>query len=218
MTNDMKDLEEEAAWYHKSVGLLQKAKIPFLIGGAYALWKYTGVRRPTKDLDLFLRAQDMAPALKVMREGGFRTEITASHWIGKAFHKDFLMDFIVALANGVGQVDDTWFKKPVHAELCGKTLSLVRPEDMVWSKAFVMERDRYDGADIVHLLWAEGRHMDWKALLRRFVGHEAVLLSHLILFGYIYPDMQKIIPAWVIRHLGVHVKKTKGPKLPLKVS
>src|SRR5262245_35125468 len=37
----LKDLDEEAAWYHKSVGLLLEARIPFLIGGAYALWKYT---------------------------------------------------------------------------------------------------------------------------------------------------------------------------------
>ena len=27
---------------------------------------------------------------------------------------------------------------------------------MIWSKAFIMERERYDGADIAHLIWRAG--------------------------------------------------------------
>jgi hypothetical protein len=58
-------------------------------------------------------------------------------------------------------------------------------EETIWSKAFVMERERYDGADIAHLLRASAERLDWHRLLERFDAHWPVLLSHLILFGFI---------------------------------
>src|SRR6266853_3685632 len=62
------------------------------------------------------------------------------------------------------------------------------------SKAFVMERERYDGADIAHLLHARAEALDWGRLARRFGRHWRVLLSHLILFGFIYPSERTRIP------------------------
>jgi hypothetical protein len=212
----MRDLAEEARWYRSAVLSLKKAQIPFLIGGAYALWKYTGVRRPTKDLDLFLRARHLSPALKVMLEAGCRTEITARHWIGKAFHRDSLVDFILGMANGVGQVDDTWFERPVITRMFGVSVPILRPEDLVWAKAFVMERDRYDGADIAHLLWSKARTLDWKWLVKRFEKHPAVLLNHLVLFGYIYPDRHKDVPRPVFRHLLKAIEKEQRQKPSLR--
>ncbi len=58
---------------------------------------------------------------------------------------------------------------------------------MIWSKAFIMERERYDGADIAHLILACGRDLDWRRLLGRFGRRWRVLLSHLVLFGFVYP-------------------------------
>ena len=64
---------------------------------------------------------------------------------------------------------------------------LVAAEEMIWSKAFVMERERYDGADITHILRKSGATLDWVRLLRRFDLHAALLLSHLVLFQFVYP-------------------------------
>ena len=36
-----------------------------------------------------------------------------------------------------------------------------RAEETLWSKAFVMERERYDGADVAHLILAHGERLDW---------------------------------------------------------
>src|SRR5690606_20520227 len=74
-------------------------------------------------------------------------------------------------------------------------------EEIIWSKAFIMERERFDGADIAHLLHATADSLDWKRLLRRFDGHWQVLFSHLVLFGYIYPTQQHLIPDWVMAKL-----------------
>jgi len=64
-----------------------------------------------------------------------------------------------------------------------------------------MERERYDGADIAHLLRAQSDKLDWNRLLRRFGKHWRVLLSYIILFGYIYPTERTRIPDWVQRKL-----------------
>ena len=61
-------------------------------------------------------------------------------------------------------------------------------EEMIWSKAFIQERERFDGADVMHLLREIGPSLDWPRLLMRFGDYWRVLLSHLIMFGFVYPD------------------------------
>lgn len=51
-----------------------------------------------------------------------------------------------------------------------------------------MERERFDGADVAHIILKRGKRLDWGRLLSRFGEHWRVLLSHLILFDYIYPS------------------------------
>jgi hypothetical protein len=211
----MTKADEEMKWYKHILKLLRHERIPFLIGGAYALWKYTGVRRPTKDLDLFMRPRHLEHTLKIIQKTGVKTELTARHWIGKAFHKEYLVDFIVGLANGVGQVDDVWFLNRQKKYLFGLMLPFMAPEEMIWSKAFVMERDRFDGADIAHLFLTEGKTLDWKRLMNHFTSHEEVLLSHLSLFRYIYPHARKLIPNYVESRLRDVAAKTasSSPRL-----
>jgi len=72
---------------------------------------------------------------------------------------------------------------------------------MLWSKALIQERERFDGADVAHLLRACAAQIDWQHLLRRFGGNWRVLLSHLILFGYIYPSERQRLPSWVMQAL-----------------
>src|SRR5688572_28454831 len=64
-----------------------------------------------------------------------------------------------------------------------------------------MERERYDGADIAHVIRASADTMDWDRLLRRFDGNWRVLFAHLVMFGFIYPCDRHRIPAGVMREL-----------------
>jgi hypothetical protein len=43
--------------------------------------------------------------------------------------------------------------------------------------------------------------LNWERLVRRFGPHWRVMLSHLILFGFIYPGERSLIPSSVIRDL-----------------
>jgi len=79
-------------------------------------------------------------------------------------------------------------------------VALCPVEEIIWSKSFVMERERFDGADIAHLIVAQGHRIDWGRLLRRFGSRWPVLLGHLVLYAFIYPD-EPLVPPWVMEEL-----------------
>jgi len=180
--------------YVAALEALSRAGIEFLLGGAHALAPYTGVSRDTKDLDVFLREGDCLRALAGLASAGFDTELTFPHWLAKAYAGDRFIDLIFSSGNGVARVDDLWFRHAVPSRVLGVPVRLCPPEEMIWSKAFIMERERYDGADVAHLILACGRELDWGRLLARFGRRWRVLLSHLILFGFVYPGERRAIP------------------------
>jgi hypothetical protein len=192
---------------------LDEAKIPYVVGGGYAMAYYTGIARNTKDLDLFIRLKDRDRALKVLSIVGYRTEFFYEFWIAKVLSGDAFVDMLYNSGNGLCPVDDDWFKHSVEQEVLGYRTRLVPAEEQLFSKAFVQDRDRYDGADVAHLLLARADKMDWKRLLRRFESHERVLLSHLILFGYVYPCEKRAIPGWVMEHLMNAMKHEKTDQM-----
>jgi hypothetical protein len=98
-------------------------------------------------------------------------------------------------------VDDLWFAHAQPARVLGRSVRACPAEEILWSKAFVQERERYDGADVMHLLRACARTLDWDRLLMRFGRHWRVLLAHLLLFGFVYPADSARIPAGVMELL-----------------
>jgi Nucleotidyl transferase of unknown function (DUF2204) len=190
-----------ADFYREALGVLLAAGVEFLVGGAYALERYTGIARHTKDFDVFVRPRDCRRALDVLAGIGCQTDVPFRHWLGKAFSGDDFIDVIFSSGNGVAKVDDRWFEHAVDDEVLGLAVKLCPPEETIWSKAFIMERERYDGADIAHLLRAQGARLDWTRLLERFAGHWRVLLSHLVLFGFIYPSDATAVPRGVLAEL-----------------
>jgi len=107
------------------------------------------------------------------------------------------MDLIFSSGNGVARVDESWFEHAVDADVLGRPMRLCPPEEMIWSKAYVQERERYDGADVMHLIRALGPTLDWGRLIVRFGDHWRLLLSTVVLFGFVYPDQRQQIPSWV---------------------
>jgi hypothetical protein len=188
-------------FYRHCVDVLTEEKVPFLVGGAYALAKYTGLERHTKDFDVFVRKTDAQRALQVLSDAGYESGMTFPHWLGKAYFEGAYVDIIFSSGNGVAEVDDQWFEHAVEGEVFGKKVLLCPAEEIIWSKAFIMERERFDGNDVAHLLQARGQDLDWERILRRFGPYWRVLLTHLILLGFIYPKERNVVPAKVIRSL-----------------
>lgn len=190
-----------AAFYRRALQALNDAGIPFLVGGAFAYACYTGIRRATKDLDLFIRREDFERIAALMHRHGWRTEMPFAHWLAKVYEGEEFIDLIYNSGNGVTPVDDAWFHGNCEATVLGVPVRLANIEDGLLSKAFVMERERFDGGDVAHLLQAHAEKIDWPALLQRFGPHWRVLLAHLTLFGFIYPGERHRIPLWVMKRL-----------------
>jgi hypothetical protein len=188
--------QETAEFYRSAMRGLDGAGVPYLVGGAYALARYTGIERHTKDFDIFCRRKDAPRVLAVLADLGCRTELTFPHWLNKAYAPDCddFIDVIYSSGSGIAVVDDAWFTHSVPAEVLGVRTRLCPAEEIVWSKAFIMERERFDGADIAHIIRARGTQMDWDRLLARFDRHWRVLFGHLVLFGFIYPGEKTAVP------------------------
>lgn len=185
-------------FYRDVLTSLEGAEVPVLVGGAFAFSHFTGIQRPTKDFDLFLRRAHIDCGLATLADAGFETELTFPHWLGKARCDEFLVDLIFGSGNGVAPVDDLWFEHAVQAEAVGIPVWICPAEELLWSKSFVMERERYDGADVIHILHTCSTRLDWPRLMKRFAANWRILLLNLVLYGFVYPGKEPPAPRWVM--------------------
>jgi hypothetical protein len=176
--------DNQQRFYRAVLEFLNEGGFHYLVGGGHALEQYAGALRVSKDLDLFVRRADLSSLLEWLSDKGFLTEFSFPHWLAKVFSGRDFIDIIFSSGNGVCAVDDSWFEHSVPGETLGMKVNLCPAEELIWSKTFVMERERYDGADVAHVIRARGDRLDWPRLLRRFETHWHVLLSHLILFRF----------------------------------
>lgn len=209
-------------FYEEVLRVLTRRRVPFVVGGTLALKHFAGIARDTKDLDVFLRRRDVDRALEVLEDAGFETDRIFPHWLAKAWSGPHFVDFIHASANGLCEVDDDWFRHAAHCSLWGVPVLVSPAEEMIVSKAFVMERERFDGADIYHLIEACGGALDWDRLVRAFGENWRVLLGHLVFFSFVYPQRRRSVPERVMsalldrarrEHVGEDVDVCRGTLL-----
>jgi nucleotidyltransferase DUF2204 len=193
--------EEERDAHRRALRVLQERGFEPMVGGAYALKTHTGIWRDTKDLDLFLRKDRIRGALAALKTEGFRTEFTDPLWIAKAFAGPYFIDLIFSSGNGIAVVDEHWRRRALSAQVLDREALVVPAEEMIWSKSFIMERERFDGADVAHILLARGPRLDWTRLVARFGEHWRILLAHMVVFGFVYPSERDRLPSGVLREL-----------------
>lgn len=189
--------EAERTVYQAALRTLNRAGIPYVVSGLYAIYEYTGIYRQTKDLDLLLEPKHMIPAARALRAEGFHTRLEQAHWIGKAMRDEATIDLIYGMGNGLHLIDPGWHKHSRPGILAATPVRVAAPEELIWHRLFVSERHRWDMADIVHLFLSRGDTIDWERLLRRVGEHWRLLLAQLHLFDYVYPGHVHRIPTWV---------------------
>src|SRR5262249_57584928 len=89
--------------------------------------------------------------------------------------------------------DRRWLRRgrPVH--MLGNETCVIPLEELIWSKSYVMARERFDGADVAHLFLLQGHGIDWARLERLFGNHVELLLAHLILFRFLFPAQLHLV-------------------------
>jgi len=191
---------EQKHLFREVLRILNANHVPYAVSGAFALHEHTGIWRDTKDLDVFLAADQVAPVMQVLTDLGFETEICDPVWLCKARQGEYFVDLISGMSNAVIRVDQSWIDRASKSEAFGIPVRVLAPEELIASKLFVAFRERFDGADIAHVVYAAGKTLDWQRLLDLVREHWGVLLWSLMLFHYVYP-ISDAVPKWIWNEL-----------------
>jgi hypothetical protein len=193
--------EEQAALFREVLIALENNQIPYAVSGAFALRQHTGICRFTKDLDLFMSARTVCEALSILREHGFECEVVDPVWLAKARKGEFFVDLITGMSNGALVVEDSWIERAGEAVVQGVVTRVLAPEELVASKIFVARRERFDGADIAHVIYGTYPSFDWDREMQLVGENWEMLLWSLVLFRYVYPAQSHYVPATIWREL-----------------
>jgi hypothetical protein len=188
---------EQWTLYKRVMKNARERGVKFAIGGALASTTYSGQWRNTKDIDLYIKRSDREKMVEVLSDAGLADYYDQKpydrNWIYRSCRDDLIVDVMWAMANQRAQVDDLWLQGP-EVEVEGERFRLLPPEETLWSKLYVVQRDRCDWPDALSLLSAVGAEIEWQHLLER-LGEDAPLLSALLtVFEWIYPEGARELP------------------------
>lgn len=185
---------EQQSLFREILTLFESHRLPYTVAGAFALREHTGICRDTKDLDLFLTAESAAVALQLLRDDGFECEICDPVWLFKAHRDGFFVDLITGMSNATIVVDDAWIQRSTPAQVWGVSTRVLAGEELICSKLFVTRRERFDGADIAHIIYGTHGRLDWSRILQLTGENWEILLWALVLFRYVYPAQTQYVP------------------------
>ena len=179
----------------------------FALGGAFAVATHTGCLRNTKDLDIYVLPAERQRMIDVLHRCGLEDYYSRlpydRGWIFRGTRDDAIVDVIWGMPNRRAEIDDQWITRGPKLQVRDQVLSMVPAEELIWSKLYVMQRQRCDWPDVLNLLYYTVGTLDWSHLLDRF-GHDTPLLSGVLsVFSWLCPERADSIPAWLCDRIGV---------------
>jgi hypothetical protein len=174
------------------------ANIPFALGGGLAVGLYTGTPRNTKDLDIYMRPKDRSRMIKILSRCGlddyFDKKPYDQRWIYRGNRDDVIVDIIWSMANQRAQVDESWLRRGPVIRMFDREFRAIPPEELIWSKLYVLQRDRCDWPDVLNLICATGAYLDWQHLFDRVAEDRPLLKGVLSIFSWVAPQRALLIP------------------------
>lgn len=209
--------EDERNTYREALEALNRAGVPYVVSGLYAVYEYTGIYRKTKDLDLFFEPRHVVAAAEVLKGIGFRVWLEDGHWLAKAMRERRQIDLIFGMGNGLASIDEAWYRHSRAGILAATQVRVAPPEELLYHRLYVSERHRHDMADVLHLILCRGDELNWDRLIGRLGDHYRLLLAHILLFDFVYPAYASRIPDRVRDALAAREREERGrpsdPKL-----
>jgi hypothetical protein len=193
--------EEQQTLFREILTLFEQNHLPYAVAGAFALQAHTGISRDTKDLDLFLTSETVPQAVKLLRKAGYDCEICDPVWLFKAHRDGFYVDLITGMSNAIIVVENSWIERAKPATVHGVPTRVLAAEELLASKLFVTRRERFDGADIAHIIHGTQGKLDWQRILQLAGEHWEVVFWALVLYRYAYPAHTDYVPMEIWRDL-----------------
>jgi len=149
------------------------------------------------------RTHEGAPARVLNAEQALRrTVLSCMLWEGE-FYEDGVqiasrMQELVPRVNAENvaalAVEASWIARSKPAVVHGVRTRVLAPEELLASKIFVTRRERFDGADIAHVIYGTRGNVDWQRVLFLAGDHWEMLLWALLFFRYCYPAHTYYVP------------------------
>jgi len=208
--------DEQLEVYAPLLQAARSAGVRMAMGGGLASSAYSGYVRNTKDMDLFVVDPDQNDLMAIMAEQGFSEYTDIDYdptWSYRGSRNGFIVDLLWRMLNNRGSVDEAWISHGWELEVRGVVFRLVAPEELLWSKLYILRRERTDWPDILNLVFAQGPGMDWERLLARLEADAAVLGAVLSLFRWMCPGRAAEMPAWIWERVGLFSGAGVAPRI-----
>jgi hypothetical protein len=191
--------------YRRALKCLLDRGVPFVVGGAFAVYHYTGRWRDTHDIDVFTTPENVPAAIAALTAAGIRDlgEQAAGDrgWIYHGYFGDIIVDVIWQFANRVATVDQSWLDNAEADEFLGLEVKFPPVENLVWSKMFTLNRHRCDWPDIMNIIRANCDRFNWYKLLDMLGEHWLLLVGLVSVFDWQYPADYYCIPEAIRQEL-----------------
>jgi hypothetical protein len=210
--------KDEWATYRSAMEALRSAGTPFMLGGGFALAAFTGRWRDTKDIDFYVHPGDRHAAITALSRAGFADYYVQRpydrNWIYRSIKDNRIVDIIWSMANQRAQVDRLWFERGATLNIRGEHLRVVPPEEFMWCKLYILQRDHCDWTDVFNLLYTSGAQLDWDYLLRRVEKDVPLLQALLLVYRWLCPQYAQRLPRllWKRLRLPPRTPRSRPPR------
>jgi hypothetical protein len=202
--------EEEFAIYNKAIKAIRPLNFPFMLGGAFGIASHTGRWRNTKDIDFFVLPEHHNAFIEVLLKNGFHDYYETLEydrgWIFRAIQEGILVDIIWDTPNRRAHVDQQWIDRALSINFRGESMLAVPAEELIFIKAFVLQKDRCDWTDIINVLHFQAGHLDWEHIIRRFGPELPILRAILNVFAWVCPIEALQIPEKIRGDLNIEIQ------------
>ena len=148
--------------FRETLMVLNRCRVPYV---SRALSRFKSIPEsgaPPKTWICSSHPKTCPPRLRCLKKQGFRCQVKDPVWLHKAHRHGFFIDLITGMSNAVITVDRSWIENSRPAMILDVRARVLAAEELLASKLFVVRRERFDGADIAHIIYASHGNLDWE--------------------------------------------------------
>lgn len=149
----------------RAASALQRADVPFMLGGSLACWA-RGAPETRNDVDLLVTAAGAEAATAALAAEGMRVEPVPEDWLHKVWDGEVMVDLITSTL-GNGPVTDDAIASAERMSVLALSMAVARLEDVLVAKLLSIDEHRLDYASPLAVARAVREQVDWREVHRR---------------------------------------------------
>lgn len=149
----------------RAAAALQRAEVPFALGGGLACWARGGPETE-HDVDFVVTPEHAEAALDALAGAGFRTEKPPEDWLYKAYGDDDTMIDLIFNPQG-GPVHDGVIERAEELEVQAVRMPVMTLEDVMVTKLLALREHQVDYDSVIEIARSLREQIDWNDVRNR---------------------------------------------------